>query len=82
MALSLRMAHEKRGYILTDRGTFLSTGKEIDLVIDYKGDPLLLNKYSVMVVNPARHPHVHNAEAMKCADFWVSPTGQGIIRTF
>lgn len=82
MALSLRMAHEKRGYILTDRGTFLSTGKEIDLVIDYEGDPLLLNKYSVMVVNPARHPHVHNAEAMKCADFLVSPTGQGIIRTF
>ena len=45
MALSLRMAHEKRGYILADRGTYLALKNEIELVVDFEGDPILLNKY-------------------------------------
>ncbi len=82
MALSLRMAHEKRGYILADRGTYLALKNEIELVVDFEGDPILLNKYSVMEVNPARHPHVRHAEAKLFAEFLVSMPGQEIIRTF
>lgn len=82
MAQSLRMAHEKHGYILTDRGTYLSLKAELELVIDFEGDPLLRNLYSVMEVNPARHPHVKSTEAMKLAEFLLSKSGQEIIRSF
>jgi tungstate transport system substrate-binding protein len=82
MALSLRMAHEKHGYILTDRGTYLSLNAELELVVEFEGDPLLRNLYSVMEVNPARHPHVKSSEAMLLAEFFLSQSGQEIIRTF
>ncbi len=82
MALSLRMAHEKRGYVMTDRGTYLSHKNEVDLEICFEGDELLLNKYSLMLVNPGRHAHVHHSEAVMFADYLFSPQGQELIRTF
>lgn len=82
MALSLRMAHEKHGYVLTDRGTYLALKAELELVVDFEGDPMLRNMYSVMEVNPVRHPHVKNTEAKLLADFFLSKSGQEIIRSF
>ena len=82
MALSLRMAHEKHGYVLSDRGTYLALNAEIELVVDFEGDPVLRNMYSVMEVNPARHPHVKSSEAMLLAGFLLSQPGQEIIRSF
>lgn len=82
MALSLRVAHEKRGYILTDRGTYLALNAEVELVVDFEGDPVLRNMYSVMEVSPAKHPHVRSSEAAALAEFFVSKSGQEIIRSF
>ncbi|MEE9550183.1 MAG: substrate-binding domain-containing protein, partial [Candidatus Binatia bacterium] len=53
MAATLRISSEKNGYTLTDRATFLNLQKTLASRILFEGDPLLLNKYSVMLVNPA-----------------------------
>jgi tungstate transport system substrate-binding protein len=82
MAQTLRMAGEKRGYTLTDRGTYLAQGKGLDLAVLSAGDPLLVNPYSVITVNPEKHPGVHEEAARKFADFLVSPEIQQIIGEF
>ncbi|MFQ5883255.1 MAG: substrate-binding domain-containing protein [Candidatus Methylomirabilales bacterium] len=63
MAVTLRIASEKNAYTLTDRATFLHLQKTQESKSLFEGDPLLLNKYSVMLVNPARHPRVNAAGA-------------------
>jgi len=82
MGAVLRMAHEKRAYTLTDRGTFLAQRKGLDLVVLSEGDPLLINPYHVIVINPAKHPHVRHDAAQRFADFLVAPKTQQIIADF
>ena len=82
MAQTLRIASEKRAYTLTDRGTYLAQSSGLDLAVICEDDPLLWNHYSVMLVNPSKHPHVHADAARKFADFLVSPKTQQRIARF
>ena len=70
MGATLRIASEKQGYTLTDRATYLSLQKTLGSQILLEGDSLLLNKYSVMLVNPAKHPKV-NGEGAKALHKWL-----------
>ena len=81
MAQILRMAGQKRAHALTDRGTFLAQRQGLDLAILSEGDPLLKNQYSVIVVSPEKHAHVHAAAAQQFADFLTSQVGRQIIGT-
>ena len=82
MGQTLNVASEKKGYTLTDRGTFLALKKHLGLVILVEGDPLLLNIYHVIEVNPAKWPKVNAAGAKAFSDFMVSKKTQDFIRTF
>jgi len=82
MGQTLNVAAEKKGYTLTDRGTWLSLQKNLGLPILKEGDPILLNVYHVIQVNPAKWPKVNTAAAKAFSDFMVSAETQGIIRTF
>ena len=82
MGQTLNVAAEKRGYTLTDRGTYLALKKSLGLDILVEGDAILLNIYHVIEVNPAKWPKVNNAGAKAFADFMVSKETQGIIKTF
>jgi tungstate transport system substrate-binding protein len=82
MVQTLRMASEKRAYTLSDRGTYLAQRSSLDLAILSQGDPLLRNQYAVIVVNPAKHPHVKAAAARRFADFLLSPETQSSIGRF
>lgn len=82
MGATLRIASEKQGYTLTDRGTFLNLRDTLDLEILVEGDPRLLNVYHVIVVNPAQHPNVNVAGARAFADFITSPAVRDIIRSY
>ena len=82
MGPTLRIASEKGAYTLTDRGTFLALRGRLSLEILVEGDAALLNRYSVLEVSPARHPHVNAAGARAMADFLTSAEGQAIIRDF
>ena len=79
---TLSIASEKQGYALVDRGTFLAYQSNVDLKILFEGDPVLLNVYHVIVVNPDKWPHVNLAGALAFADFITSPEGQKIIGEF
>lgn len=82
MEASLRVANEKRGYCLTDRATFLSHRKELDLVILFEGDENLLNQYSVIAVSPKKYPDVNHRLAQKFISFLTSDRGQILIGEF
>jgi tungstate transport system substrate-binding protein len=82
MGQTLNVASEKKAYTLADRGTYLSLKKNLGLVILQEGDPILLNVYHVMQVNPAKWPKVNAGGAKAFSDFMVSAETQGIIRTF
>ncbi|MGE0607618.1 MAG: substrate-binding domain-containing protein [Pirellulales bacterium] len=82
MTETLRMADELNAYTLADRGSYLATGNQQRLPVAVEGDPLLVNPYSVMVVNSGKHPGVQQAAAQQFADFLLSPDGQAAIATF
>ena len=82
MAQALRLANEKRGYVLADRATFLSMRDELDIVIVFADDPQLFNHYSVITLNRARHPHVRKVAADAFAKFLTSDSGRHIIAEF
>ncbi|MHB8908991.1 MAG: ABC transporter substrate-binding protein [Syntrophales bacterium] len=82
MGQTLNVANEKNGYTLADRGTYLAMKKNLSLNILKEGDPILLNVYHVIQVNPAKWPKVNTAGAKAFSDFMVSAETQGIIKTF
>jgi tungstate transport system substrate-binding protein len=82
MGPALNMASSTNAYVLADRGTWLSFKNRGDLTIVVEGDKTLFNQYGVMVVNPAKHPHVKAAAAQRFADWVVSPTGQSTIASY
>jgi tungstate transport system substrate-binding protein len=82
MGATLVVASERRGYTLTDRGTYLALRSRLDLVPLVEDDPRLFNVYHAYVVNPARHPKVKPREARALVEFLVSERAQRIIGSF
>jgi tungstate transport system substrate-binding protein len=82
MGRCLVMANEKKGYILTDRGTYLAFRSRIDLEILVEGHATLRNPYGAIRVNPDKHPRVKSSEALELLDYLTSPVGQERISTF
>jgi tungstate transport system substrate-binding protein len=82
MGATLLVASERRGYTLTDRGTYLALRGRLDLVPLVEGDPRLLNVYHAYVVNPARHPKVKPDEARAFVEFLASKPAQAMIGAF
>ena len=83
MGHTLNVAAEKKGYTLTDRGTYLAIRKNLAaLAILNEGDAALLNIYHVIEVNPVKWPKVNADGAKAFADFMVSKNTQAIIKTF
>ena len=82
MGPALNIGSSTNAYVLTDRGTWLSFKNRGDLAVLVEGDKSLFNQYGVMVVNPAKHPHVKAAPAQQFADWVVSPAGQASINGY
>jgi len=82
MGQTLNVAAEKKGYTLTDRGTYLALAKTLKLDILVEGDAVLLNIYHVMEVNPQKWPKANIPAAKAFADFMVSKETQDIIKTY
>ena len=82
MGPALNMASATGAYVLSDRGTWLAFKNRGELVLLVQGDQRLNNPYGVIVVNPARHPHVKHVEAQAFADWVTSPAGQAAIASY
>ncbi|MGH8649189.1 MAG: substrate-binding domain-containing protein [Burkholderiales bacterium] len=79
MGPALNTASSMNGYILADRGTWISFKNRGDLAILVEGDQQLFNQYGVILVNPAKHKHVKADLGQAFIDWLVSPEGQGAI---
>jgi tungstate transport system substrate-binding protein len=82
MGPTLNTASGMNAYALTDRGTWLSFKNRGELVILVEGDTKLFNQYGVMLVNPAKHPHVKKEPGQKFIDWLISPAGQAAIAAY
>jgi tungstate transport system substrate-binding protein len=80
-ALNLAAATEA-AYVLADRGSWLNFKNRGQLKILVEGDTRLRNQYGVMVVNPARHPHVKAKEAQTFVDWVTGARGQAAINAY
>jgi tungstate transport system substrate-binding protein len=82
MGPALNMASSVNGYVLADRGTWLNFKNRGELAVLVEGDQRLFNQYGVMVVNPAKHPHVKTELAQGFVNWLVSPAGQAAIASY
>jgi tungstate transport system substrate-binding protein len=82
MGPALNTASSMNAYILTDRGTWLSFKNRGDLAILVEGDNRLFNQYGVILVSPAKHPHVKKDLGQMFIDWLVSPRGQQAIASY
>ena len=90
MGETLQFASERRAYTLSDRGTYLAMQENlIDLVVLVGGESLahnadqnLINPYSVIPVNPARHPQTPKEVSMQFVEWILSLDTQEQISTF
>jgi len=82
MGDTLNIASEKAAYVFTDRGTYLARKDTLELEVLVEKDPILLNIYHVMQVNPEKFEKV-NAEGGKAfVEFMVSKEAQDVIAEF
>jgi tungstate transport system substrate-binding protein len=47
-----------------------------------EGDNRLFNQYGIMLVNPAKHPHVKKEPGQTFVDWVISPEGQKAIAAY
>ena len=82
MGPALNLAAQSNAYVLADRGTWLSFKNRADLAILVEGDKRLFNQYGVMLVSPAKHPHVKKDLGQQFVDWVISPSGQAAIANY
>ncbi|NDY56268.1 solute-binding protein [Desulfovibrio sulfodismutans] len=83
MSATVLMAAEKGGYTLCDRASWkffsANQGDKNPLAILVEGDPALLNRYSVMRVNPEKCTKTDPALAQVFLDWWFTPQAKEMI---
>lgn len=82
MGAALNAAAGMNAYTLADRGTWLSFANKQNLKIAVEGDPGLLNRYDVILMDPKRHPEAKRAAALKLRDWLISDAGQSAIGAY
>ena len=82
MGAALNAAAAMGAYTLSDRGTWLSFGHKAGMQIELEGDPRLLNRYDVILLNPQVHPQAKQVPAHRFATWLGSPEGQEAIGSY
>ena len=82
MGPALNTASSMNAYVLADRATWLSFKNRGNLKVLIEGDRRLFNQYGIMLVNPAKHPHVKKTPGQTFIEWVTSPEGQRAIAAF
>jgi tungstate transport system substrate-binding protein len=82
MGATLNTAVGMDAYVLSDRATWLNFENKGGLELLVEGDERLLNPYAVILVNPARFPHVKAEAGQAFIEWLLSPTGQALIGNY
>jgi len=79
MGPTLNTAAAMDAYTLADRATWSKFGNKQHLEILVEGDKRLFNQYGVILVNPAKFPHIKTTDGQAFVDWLISPEGQTAI---
>jgi tungstate transport system substrate-binding protein len=79
MGAALNTAGAMNGYVLADRGTWISFKNRGELAIAVEGDKRLYNQYGLILVNPAKFPGIKKEFGQAFIDWLVSAEGQAAI---
>ena len=82
MGAVLNMAAAMDAYALTDRATWINFANRRGLTLLLPGAPALFNQYSIIAVDPARHPHVKAKAASALIDWLTGTAGQAVIAAY
>jgi tungstate transport system substrate-binding protein len=84
MGPTLLMANEQLAYVLADISTFLAYSKKSNLTIQplVEQDPVFLNVYAVIAINPEKITTAKIDIANKFINWLISPEVQNIIGTY
>jgi len=82
MGPTLNAAVGMNAYVLADRATWVAFKNKGNFKIVVEGDKPLLNDYGVILVNPAKHPHVKATQGQAFVDWILSAEGQAAIASF
>lgn len=82
MGRTLNISASIDAYTLADRGTWLSFKNKQRLVILVEGDRRLFNQYSMVLLNPAKYPHLNHRDANTFARWLTGEKGQAAIGAF
>jgi tungstate transport system substrate-binding protein len=80
MGATLRVADERSGYTLADRGTYLTQPGALKVLV--QNDPSLLNIYHVIDMTAKAGDRVNSGGAQEFAKWIVSPDAQATIGAF
>lgn len=82
MGATLLMAEEKKSYTLSDRATWLTMKEKTSMDMICEKDPLLLNYYGVIAVNPDNNTKINAEGAQAFIDWILSDETQKLIGDF
>ncbi|MGE0858610.1 MAG: substrate-binding domain-containing protein [Gammaproteobacteria bacterium] len=82
MLPTLNVARELSAYTLSDSASWATYRERQGLAALLVGGPGLRNQYSLILVDPRRHPHVHAVEARRLHDWLLGAEGQAAIAAF
>jgi len=82
MGATLQMADEMKAFTLTDRATWLSMQRNLDMVIVCERSEALLNYYGVIAVNPAKHSRINGRGAQDFVNWILLPSTQELIGSY
>jgi tungstate transport system substrate-binding protein len=82
MGPTLNTAAAMNAYTISDRATWANFRNRQNLEILVQGDPALFNPYGSILVNPAKHPGVHAADAKIWQEWLTSAAGQRAIQSY
>src|SRR5580692_7141267 len=82
MGATLNIAAAVNAYTLTDRATWANFKNRQNLEILVEGDPVLLNPYGSILVNPAKWPQMKLADAKTWHEWLTSKPGLDAITSY
>ncbi|MDD1667011.1 MAG: tungsten ABC transporter substrate-binding protein, partial [Methanomicrobiales archaeon] len=82
MGETLTLASQKGAYTLTDEGTYLAFKSNLALAPLVTEGTTLLNRYSVIAVNPAKNANVNIVEADRFTNWLISDEGKEFVKAY
>ncbi|MDA0785113.1 MAG: substrate-binding domain-containing protein [Proteobacteria bacterium] len=82
MGATLNMASVLSAYTFTESGSWTNFANRGDLTLLFEGGPHLANPYTIIPINPERHPHIAARAAQRLVDWLTGPVGQSFIADF